>query len=92
MNAKAQGEQPADQSQQESRQLEPLIGRRLLDALGRRGDSARAQVRRLWEGHYRVNLLTGEDPASTRIAASYFLVIGGDGSILESTPGIPRQE
>ena len=68
MNAKAQGEQPADQAQQESRQLESLIGHRLLDALGRRGGSARAQVRRLWEGHYRVNLLTGEDPASTQRA------------------------
>ena len=89
MKAKAQGEQPADQAQQESRQLESLIGHRLLDALGRRGGSARAQVRRLWEGHYRVNLLTGEDPASTQIAASYFLVVGDDGSILASTPGIP---
>jgi hypothetical protein len=68
-----------------------LIGRRVLEALGQRGDGYRAQVRRRWEGHYRVNLLTGADAASTRIAASYFLVVG-DGSILASTPGIARQD
>jgi len=92
MKAKEQGEQSADQAPQEGGQLGPLIGRRVLEALGQRGDSYRAQVRRLWEGHYRVNLLTGTDAASTRIAASYFLVVGGDGSILASTPGIARQD
>ena len=92
MKAKEQGEQSADQAQQEGRQLGLLIGRRVLEALGQRGDSYRAQVRRLWEGHYRVNLLTGTDAASTRIAASYFLVVDGDGSILASTPGIARQD
>jgi hypothetical protein len=92
VKATEQGEQPADQAQQEGGPLGSLIGRRVLEALGQRGDSYRAQVRRLWEGHYRVNLLTGEDPASTRIAASYFLVVDGDGSILASTPGITRQD
>jgi hypothetical protein len=46
----------------------------------------------LWEGHYRVNLLSGEDPASVRIVASYFLVVDADGSILASTPAIARPE
>jgi hypothetical protein len=91
MNAKEPREQPADQAEQQGRPLDASVGRRLLDALGRRGDEYTAQVRRLWEGHYRVNLLTGADPASTRIAASYFLVVGADGGILASTPGIPRQ-
>ena len=62
----------------------------LLDALGLEGDEYRAQVRWLWEGHYRVNLLTGEGPTTTRIAASHFLVVGSDGSILASTPGFAR--
>ncbi len=69
-----------------------MIARRLLEALGRWGGGCRAQVRRLWEGHYRVNLLTGADPASTRIVASYFLVVDDDGSILASTPAIARPE
>ena len=64
----------------------------MLEALGQRGDSYRAQVRRLWEGHYRVNLLTGTDAASTRIAANYFLMVAGDGSIFASKPGIARQD
>ena len=91
MRAKEQDGQPAGHAQQESRQIDSLVGRRLLDALGSRGDSYRAQVRRLWDGHYRVNLLTGADAASTQIAASYFLVVGDDGSILASTPEITRK-
>lgn len=92
MRATEQGEQSADQAQQEGGPLGPLIGRRVLEALGPRGDGYRVQVRRLWEGHYRANLLTGESPASTRIAGSYFLEVGDDGSILASTPLIARQD
>ncbi|HEX5272412.1 MAG TPA: hypothetical protein VFW33_18070 [Gemmataceae bacterium] len=91
MTANEQGEQSPDQARQQGRQLGALVVRRLLEALGRRGDGYRAQVRRLWEGHYRVNLLTGDDAASTRIAAGYFLVVDGEGSILASTPEITRQ-
>jgi hypothetical protein len=91
MKAEEQREPSPDQARQQAQLLDSLVGLRLLDALGRRGDSYRAQVRRLWEGHYRVNLLTGDDAASTRIAASYFLVVDGEGSILASTPEITRQ-
>jgi hypothetical protein len=88
MKAKAEGEQPADQAQEAVRPMDSLIGRRLLDALGKPADTYRVQVRRLWEGHYRVTLFAGMDPASTRIAGSYFLVVDGEGSILTSTPTI----
>jgi hypothetical protein len=76
VKAKEQGEQSADPAQQQGEQLGPIIGRRVLEALGRRGDGYR----------------TGADAASTRIAASYFLVVGGDGSILASTPELARQD
>ena len=82
----------ADQAQQEGAERSLLIGQRLLEALGQRGNGCRAQVRPLWEGHYRVNLLTGACPITTQIAASYFLVVGDDGSILASTPGIAQQQ
>ncbi len=92
MKANQQGESAAEQAQPEGERLSPVIARRVLEALGRWGEGRRAQVRRLWEGHYRVNLLTGADPASTRIVASYFLVVDDDGSILASTPAIARPE
>jgi hypothetical protein len=92
MKAKQQSEPSAEQAQQEGAHLSEAIARRLLEALGRWGEGCKAQVRRLWEGHYRVNLLTGADPASTRIVASYFLVVDDDGSILASTPAIARPE
>jgi hypothetical protein len=91
MKAIEQGERPPDQPGQARVRLDSLIGRHVLDALGRPGDTLRAQVRRLWEGHYRVNVLSGPDPASTQIVGSYFLVVDGEGNILASTPDItPR--
>jgi hypothetical protein len=90
MKADQQREPSAEQAQPEGEHLSPVIARRLLEALGRGGEGWRGQVRRLWEGHYRVNLLTGAAPASTRIVASYFLVVDDDGSILASTPAIGR--
>ncbi len=92
MKAEQQSEPSAEQAQPEGAHLSDLIARRLLEALGRWGEGCRTQVRRLWEGHYRVNLLTGADPASVRIVASYFLVVDVDGSILASTPAIARPE
>lgn len=80
----------AEQDRDEHQRLDRLIGRSLLDALGPGRPACRAQVRRVWDRHYRVNLLTGADPASTRIVGSYFLVVDGDGNILTSTPRIHR--
>ena len=88
MSAKAQGEGAAGQAQQASGRLDSAIVRGVLNALGEPADTYKVQVRRLWEGHYRVNLLAGADPASTTIAGSYFLVVDGEGSILTSTPSI----
>jgi len=48
-------------------------------------------VRRLWQDHYRVNVLVGSDLTSATIAHSYFLVADGDGKIVSSTPKITRK-
>jgi len=40
----------------------------------------KVQVRRLWDDHYRVNVLIGEDAASAKIANSYFVEADGDGN------------
>ena len=67
------------------------IGGHVLRALGQPGALQGVQVRQLWEGHYRVNVLVGADAASVRVAHSYFLVTDGDGNVLGSMPAITRQ-
>ena len=71
--------------------LSGLIGERVLGLLGEPGGLHRVQVRALWEGHYRVNVLVGPDVASTKVAHSYFLVADPEGAILACTPEITRR-
>jgi hypothetical protein len=82
---------PADLHQPERTPHDEVIGGQVLRALGRPSALHRVQVRQLWEGHYRVNVLVGADAASARVAHSYFLVAGEDGTILASTPKILRR-
>ncbi|MDB5310481.1 MAG: hypothetical protein JWO38_4683 [Gemmataceae bacterium] len=63
----------------------------VLAALGRPAQLYRIAVVPLWGDHYRVNVITGEDPTSLRIPHSYFLAADGRGNIIESTPRITRQ-
>jgi hypothetical protein len=83
-----------DAAREERPQPDPLsglIGGRVLGLLGEPGGLHRVQVRGLWQGHYRVNVLVGADAASARVAHSYFLVAGPDGTILTSSPEITRR-
>jgi hypothetical protein len=90
MATKRQGQQPPDEVEQ-GRQLSAALGRQVMRTLGEPGDLLRVQVQRLWEEHYRVNVLVGADAASARIAHSYFLVADGDGHISACTPELTRQ-
>ncbi len=91
MPAKPQEKQPAPQGNQDRQQLTVAIGKHVMHALGQPGNLQRAQVRQLWENHYRVNVFLGADVASAKVAHSYFLVADGDGNILTSTPKITKQ-
>jgi hypothetical protein len=71
--------------------LDALLGEQVIHMLGKPAGLHKVQVRRLWEGGYRVNVLVGPDAASVKIAHSYFLKVDGDGNIVESTPKIIRQ-
>lgn len=71
--------------------IRSLIERWVLDGLGRPEDLHEVQVRRLWSGHYRVNVLVGPGAASVRVAHSFFLEANGDGDIVGSTPSITKQ-
>jgi hypothetical protein len=67
------------------------IGGSVLGDLGRPPDLQRIQVRHLWDSCYRVNVLTGLDITSPRIAHSYFLTVDEVGAILSSTPPLVRR-
>ena len=90
MPAKQQDEQQVEQQKQQRQQLDTVIGGYILHALGRPDNLCRVQVRRLWEGRYRVNVFVGENIASARIAHSYFVVMDGGGAVVETTPKIIR--
>ena len=91
MPTKQLDKQPTDQENQERQQRNAVIGNRVMHTLGQPGDLHRVQVRRLWEDHYRVNILVGGEAASAKVTHSYFLVADSDGNIIASTPKITRQ-
>ena len=91
VQTKPPSEQHKDLERHQRESLDALIGERVIHTLGAPGDLLRVQVRRLWENHYRVNILIGADAASGKVANSYFLQADGEGNILQSTPRILKQ-
>jgi hypothetical protein len=63
----------------------------VMGSLGRPGDLYAVTVRPLWEGYYRVNVWTGADATSARVAHSYFVAADDGGAIASSVPTITRQ-
>ena len=90
MATKQQDNRPADAEDGGHERRSAAIAGRVLHALGETDVPRRVDVRRLWDGHYRVNVLVGED-AAARITHSFVVVTDGDGAILASTPQIARQ-
>ena len=70
---------------------EARLGEQVLQMVGVPRDLYKVQVRSLFGSFYRANVLTGPDPASVKIAQSYFLQIDGEGNIVSSTPKMTRQ-
>jgi hypothetical protein len=63
----------------------------VLAALGRPDRLYQVHVVPLWGDHFRVNVVTGEDPSAVRIPHSYFVAADGLGNIIRSSPGIRRE-
>ena len=82
MSTRQEDTQHAAQDKQERRQLNAVIGKQVLGALGQPGGLLGTQVRPLWQDHYRVNVFVGVDAASAKVAHSYFLVVDSDGNII----------
>ena len=90
MAAKQRDDRHAEVGEQGDEQRRALIGGQVVHALGRPGALLRVEVRPLWADYYRANVLVGADPATARVAHSYFLVTDGAGKILASTPELTR--
>jgi hypothetical protein len=87
----AQTKRPNDAAGLEGEKMAATISRHVLATLGTPGGQHRVDVRRLWDHHFRVNVLLGADAVSIRIAHSFFLAVDGNGNVVESTPAITRQ-
>jgi hypothetical protein len=72
-------------------QLAAAICTSVMNVLGRPADLFRVSARRLWDNHYRVNVQTGADAVSVRIAHSFFVAADEKGNVVESIPAIARQ-
>jgi hypothetical protein len=68
--------------------LQSLIEEQVNHRLGEPRGLRKVQVRRLWDAHYRVNVLIGENAASAKITNSYFVESDSDGNIVKSNPNI----
>jgi hypothetical protein len=91
MPAAQAGEARKDKEQQDPEALKTLISGHVLRALGGPGGKGRVEVRPLWGGYYRVNVVVGDGPGCFTIARSYFLRTDGAGNVLESTPKLTKQ-
>ena len=91
MPTEQQDKPHADREKAKRQQLGAVIGKQVLQGLGQPGNLHSVQVRRVWENHYRVNVLIGVDAASTKVAHSYFLVADSEGKVVASTPEITRR-
>ncbi len=91
MAGKRQQERDNDQVAQTRQRQGAVISAHVLKALGEPGDLRGVEVRQLWPGRCRVNVLVGMDAASVRIAHSYFLVLDEDGIVVAASPEITRE-
>jgi len=82
--------QEDDTRPQKREEFHTLISEQILYKLGASNKLQFVQVRRLWEGHYRVNVFFGKDSVFAQIANSYFVTVDGDGHIVESNPKLPN--
>lgn len=93
MPNKSQSEQSADEKKQrdERETLDKIVGERIIHALGKPTDLRDVQVRKLWDAHYRVNVIVGANASSVKVAKSYFVVIDSKGNVVTATPKITKQ-
>lgn len=79
-----------DEGERRRQTSDALIRRNIVGALGRPPELFRVAVLPLWGNYYRVNVLTGADPASVRIAHSYFVEAADNGVLVSTRPHLAK--
>jgi hypothetical protein len=87
---KQQGQAEGNERERDAR-VNGLIGRWLLLALGTPAGFFQVQVRPLWDRHYRVNVLVGDNAASARVVDSFFLRADQEGQIISASPEVAKR-
>ncbi len=87
---RAESDEEARGKAQRAERLATVIAASVLRELGKPADLFRVSVVQLWEHHYRVNVQTGPDAVSARVAHSFFLKVDEAGAVLASAPAIAR--
>jgi len=86
-----QDKSPSDLERHTREAFSALIREQVLHSTGTPGDLLSVRVHPLWDNHYRVNIFSGADITSARVARSYFLVTDADGNVVASTPPIKKR-
>jgi hypothetical protein len=87
----ARSEEETELTDQGPKRLARTICLNIMAALGRPGDFLRIAAYHVSGNSYRVNVLTGADAASARIAHSFFVTADASGSVTGSDPVIVKQ-
>jgi len=74
-----------------AKRLANAICLNVIGALGRPIDFLRITARQITEYGYRVNVITGPNNATTRIAHSFFVTVDANGALTGSDPAIVKQ-
>ena len=92
MPNKLQCEQPKDDMRAEEREaLDSRIRDQVIQALGKPSNLRNVQVRMVWDDHYRVNVIVGENAGSVSVANSFLVTTDSEGSLIAATPVITKQ-
>jgi hypothetical protein len=79
-----------DSADQSARRLATTICRNVIATLGRPGDLLRITARHVTGDGHRVNVITGPDAASARIAHSFFVTADENGNITAAEPALRK--
>jgi hypothetical protein len=68
-----------------------LIRQQILSVLGTPKDLQVVQVRELWAGRFRVNIIIGDSPQSSRVVESYYVCVDPESKVLSTVPRLQRR-